>query len=118
MVLDEPNANLDAEGEAALRAALAELKARGVTVIMVGHRPALMSQLDKLAVLTHGVLEAFGPAATVVSRLRAAASSTAQGSAARCAPRRTRARRSSDAASRARALDALVRPAGRRRGCC
>jgi ATP-binding cassette, subfamily C, type I secretion system permease/ATPase len=73
VVLDEPNANLDAEGEAALQAALRELKARGVTVIMAGHRPALMSQLDKLAVLNGGVLEAFGPAAAVVSRRRAAA---------------------------------------------
>ena len=51
VVLDEPNANLDAQGEAALAAALAELKARGVPTIMVSHRPALMSQLDKLAVL-------------------------------------------------------------------
>jgi len=73
VVLDEPNANLDAEGEAAVQAALRELKARRVTVIMAGHRPALMAQLDKLAVLNGGVLEAFGPAAAVVSRLRAAA---------------------------------------------
>jgi PrtD family type I secretion system ABC transporter len=70
VVLDEPNANLDAEGEAALAAALGELKARGVTTIMVGHRPALMSQLDKLAMLKDGALEAFGPSATVLSRLR------------------------------------------------
>ena len=73
VVLDEPNANLDAQGEAALRAALAELKTRGVTTIMVGHRPALMSQLDKLALLKDGALEAFGPAATVVPRMRAVA---------------------------------------------
>jgi PrtD family type I secretion system ABC transporter len=73
VVLDEPNANLDAEGETALQAALRELKSRGVTVIMAGHRPALMAQLDKLAVLNGGVLEAFGPAAAVLSRLRAAA---------------------------------------------
>lgn len=70
VVLDEPNANLDAEGEAALAAALGELKARCVTTIMVGHRPALMSQLDKLAMLKDGALEAFGPSASVLSRLR------------------------------------------------
>ena len=70
VVLDEPNANLDGEGEVALLAALAELKARGVTVIMVGHRPAMMSKLDKLAVLKDGVLEAFGPTAGVLARLR------------------------------------------------
>jgi PrtD family type I secretion system ABC transporter len=71
VVLDEPNANLDAEGEAALGAALLELKSRGVTTIMVGHRPALMSQLDKLAVLKDGVLEAFGPAATILPQKHA-----------------------------------------------
>jgi PrtD family type I secretion system ABC transporter len=70
VVLDEPNANLDAEGEAALAAALREIKSRGTTVIMVGHRPALMAQLDKLALLRDGVLEAFGAADAVLSRLR------------------------------------------------
>ena len=71
VVLDEPNANLDAQGEAALQAALGELKARGVTTIMVGHRPALMSQLDKLAVLNEGALEAFGPSITILPRMHA-----------------------------------------------
>jgi ABC-type protease/lipase transport system fused ATPase/permease subunit len=70
VVLDEPNANLDAEGEVALMAALAELKARGVTLIMVGHRQKLMAQLDKLAVLKDGALEAFGPTAAVLPRVR------------------------------------------------
>jgi PrtD family type I secretion system ABC transporter len=73
VVLDEPNANLDADGERALAAALAGLKARGATVVMVGHRPAMMAALDKLAVLSDGALEAFGPAAAVLSRLRAVA---------------------------------------------
>ena len=66
VVLDEPNANLDAEGEAALAAALRELKQRGATVVVVSHRPALMSQLDKIAVLRDGVLEAFGPVTEVL----------------------------------------------------
>jgi PrtD family type I secretion system ABC transporter len=73
VILDEPNASLDAEGENALSAALAELKARGSTVVLVGHRPAMMSALDKLAVLNEGALEAFGPAAAVLARLRAVA---------------------------------------------
>jgi len=73
VVLDEPNANLDAEGETALAAALHELKQRGATVIVVSHRPALMSQLDKVAVLKDGVLEAFGPVSSVSPRLRAVA---------------------------------------------
>jgi PrtD family type I secretion system ABC transporter len=70
VVLDEPNANLDAEGETALNAALQALKARGVTVVMVGHRASLVAQLDKLAVLREGRLDAFGPAAAVLPRLR------------------------------------------------
>jgi PrtD family type I secretion system ABC transporter len=73
VMLDEPNASLDAEGERALAAALVELKARGTTVVMVGHRPAMMSTLDKLAVLNEGTLEAFGPASAVLARLRAVA---------------------------------------------
>src|SRR3954468_20134146 len=73
VVLDEPNANLDAEGEAALKAALRELKARGMTLVVVGHRPGLMSQLDKLAVLKAGALEAFGPSAAILAPLRAVA---------------------------------------------
>lgn len=71
VVLDEPNANLDAEGEAALAAALKELQARRVTVVLVGHRPAIMARLDKLAVLKDGALEAFGPTASILPHLRA-----------------------------------------------
>ncbi len=78
VVLDEPNANLDAEGEMALVAALAELKARGVTLIMVGHRQKLMARLDKLAVLNDGVLEAFGPPAEVLPRIRTLAKPSAR----------------------------------------
>lgn len=69
VVLDEPNANLDAEGELALRAALGALKERGVTVIVVGHRPALMARLDRLAILNDGAIEASGPANEILSRL-------------------------------------------------
>jgi PrtD family type I secretion system ABC transporter len=78
VVLDEPNASLDAEGETALMDALAELKARGATVVVVGHRRKLMSQLDKLAVLKDGALEAFGPTALILPRLGAMAKSTAR----------------------------------------
>ena len=49
---------------------LAELKTRGVTVVLVGHRRRVMSQLDKLAVLRNGALEAIGPTATILARLR------------------------------------------------
>ncbi len=72
VVLDEPNAHLDADGDAALKHVLLTLKTSGTTVIVVGHRPGLMAQLDKLAVLKDGALEAFGPAPAVLARLAGA----------------------------------------------
>jgi ATP-binding cassette, subfamily C, type I secretion system permease/ATPase len=76
VMLDEPNANLDAVGEAALAAALAELKLRGVTVIIVSHNVALMAGLDKLLVLREGALDMYGPSAAVLARLRSSAPSS------------------------------------------
>ena len=61
------------QAEIALAAAIGELKMRAVTTIMVGHRPALMSQLDKLAVLKDGALEAFGSSAAILPRMRSVA---------------------------------------------
>jgi ABC-type protease/lipase transport system fused ATPase/permease subunit len=69
VVLDEPNANLDAAGDEALRAALQTLKARGTTVVVVGHRPALMSCLDKIAVLKDGAVVAFDASAALLPQL-------------------------------------------------
>ncbi len=73
VVLDEPNANLDAAGEAALLATLASLKSDGVTVVMVTHSPTFTTALDKLAVLKNGALEMFGPSAAVLARLHGSA---------------------------------------------
>ena len=69
LILDEPNANLDEEGDAALAAALIALKARGVTVIVVTHRRNLTSRLDRIAILRNGKIEAFGHTASVLARL-------------------------------------------------
>ncbi len=69
VVLDEPNASLDAEGEAALGAAIAALKATGTTVVLVSHRPALMRHADTLAVLRDGALDSIGPRDQVLARL-------------------------------------------------
>jgi PrtD family type I secretion system ABC transporter len=71
VVLDEPDAHLDAEGQDALKAALRALKACGSTVVVVGHRGGLMAQLDKIAVIKEGALQAFGPAATVLAAAQA-----------------------------------------------
>ena len=85
VVLDEPNANLDAQGQAALSTAIRELGARDVTTIMVGHSLDLMSHLDKLAVLKDGALEAFGPSATILSQLRSVAARSTRPALARAA---------------------------------
>ncbi|KAF0166716.1 MAG: ATP-binding cassette subfamily C bacterial [Rhodocyclaceae bacterium] len=69
VVLDEPNANLDAEGETALMQAMAELKQAGVTLILITHRPSILSGVDKLLVLREGMVEAYGPRAEVMARV-------------------------------------------------
>ncbi|HEY6135634.1 MAG TPA: type I secretion system permease/ATPase [Rubrivivax sp.] len=72
VLLDEPNAHLDAEGEAALAAALAALKQAGTTVVLVSHRPALMRHADTLVVLREGAIDVTGPRDQVLSRLAGA----------------------------------------------
>lgn len=78
LVLDEPNASLDAEGEQALAQALSQLKARGTTVVMVGHRPSMMRVVDKLAVVREGRLEMMGPREQVLAWLQAPSSAQPQ----------------------------------------
>ena len=69
LVLDEPNANLDAEGEVALGQTLADLKAAGTTIVVIAHRPAVLNAVDKVLVLRDGQIEAFGPRADIVGKL-------------------------------------------------
>ena len=54
VVLDEPNANLDQEGDAALARAIVEMKQRGTTIIVISHKPALIEHADKVLVLRPG----------------------------------------------------------------
>ena len=61
VVLDEPNANLDAAGEAALGEAIIGVRQRGAIVIVIAHRPSAIANLDKLLVLNEGRVRAFGP---------------------------------------------------------
>jgi PrtD family type I secretion system ABC transporter len=61
VVLDEPNANLDGEGEIALQKALAQIKARGAIVVIISHRPSALEQCDKILILRNGSQQAFGP---------------------------------------------------------
>jgi ATP-binding cassette subfamily C protein len=72
VVLDEPNANLDNEGEAALERAVQDAKARGATVVIITHRPAIAAKCDHVLVLRDGQIEQFGPAQEVFRRLSGA----------------------------------------------
>ena len=69
IVLDEPNASLDAEGENALLAALDSMKANGATVVIISHKPSIFRAADKMLVLREGRVELFGPRDQVMSRL-------------------------------------------------
>jgi len=69
VVLDEPNASLDAEGDEALLRTLAGLKAERATVVIVAHRPSLLRGVDKLLVLKDGTVQTFGPRAEVLAKL-------------------------------------------------
>ena len=70
VVLDEPNSNLDELGDAALVQAIKALKARGRTVVVVGHRPSTFDVMDKILVLREGALAAYGPRDDVLAALR------------------------------------------------
>lgn len=69
VVLDEPNANLDAEGEEALMGAIDALKANGATVVIISHKPGVFRAADKMLVLRDGRVELFGPRDQVMARL-------------------------------------------------
>ena len=72
VVLDEPNANLDDVGEAALVRTVQELKAKGRTVFLVTHRPGIVAVADRLLILRNGTVQANGPRDQVLAALRAA----------------------------------------------
>ena len=71
LVLDEPNAFLDAEGEAALMAAMMSARKRGATILIIAHRRSVLETADQLLVLEAGRPTMFGPAKEVVARLQA-----------------------------------------------
>lgn len=70
IVLDEPNSNLDAEGEVALTKAILASRARGAIVLVVAHRPSALAGVDLLLTLNKGLLQAFGPRDKVIAALR------------------------------------------------
>lgn len=66
IVLDEPTSNLDAIGEASVRAAVDALKTAGCTVVVIAHRPSLVGGVDTMMVVQKGKLTHFGPTADVM----------------------------------------------------
>ena len=66
VVLDEPNSNLDAEGEQALGEAILKVRERGGIVILVAHRPSILQYVDMVGVVQGGRLVSFGPKDDVV----------------------------------------------------
>lgn len=70
LVLDEPNASLDVDGEAALLKMIQALKKRGITIIIIAHRPNIMQHVDKILVLRDGAMQAFGPRDEILARLK------------------------------------------------
>ena len=72
MVLDEPNSNLDEQGELALGNALQIMKRNNVTVILVTHRQNVLTHVDKLLLLNDGKLAVYGPRDQVIAHLHQA----------------------------------------------
>ena len=71
IVLDEPNANLDDAGEAALYQTVQGLKAEGKTVFLITHRPGAVAVADRLLLLNDGQVQAEGPRDAVIAALQA-----------------------------------------------
>lgn len=69
VVLDEPNSNLDPDGEVALARAVAGVKARGGIVLLVAHRREILGVVDLLLVMRGGAMQAFGPRDEVLAKL-------------------------------------------------
>jgi len=69
LVLDEPNSNLDAVGDAALTEALNAMRARGSIVVIVAHRSSAIAAVNKILVLEQGRVATFGPKEEVMRRI-------------------------------------------------
>lgn len=78
IVLDEPNSNLDDVGEAALVAAIQDLRQRGKTIVLITHRTSIIGITSKLLLLKDGVAQLFGPTDQVLAALNQAAQQAQQ----------------------------------------
>ena len=71
VILDEPNSNLDQEGDEALTDAILAVKARGGIVVVVAHRPNVIQTVDHVLVMVDGRMQAFGPKDEILKRVLA-----------------------------------------------
>src|SRR5262249_44705519 len=69
IVLDEPNANLDADGEAALLLALQQLRQQGSTVVLIAHKTNVLAIADKILVIVQGRIQGFGMRDEILNKL-------------------------------------------------
>jgi ATP-binding cassette subfamily C protein len=69
IVLDEPNSNLDAEGDEALTQAILGIRARGAIAVVVAHRPSAIAGVDYILVMAKGRQQQFGPKEEVLNRV-------------------------------------------------
>ncbi len=69
IILDEPNSNLDDEGEKELVEALRRIKAEGSTIIVITHRTMVLQSVDKILVMKEGAAVSFGPKDQVLASL-------------------------------------------------
>ena len=70
LVLDEPNASLDAIGEEALGSAIEFAKEEKITTILISHRPAILNLADKIMVVKDGVMVAFGSKGEMIGEVQ------------------------------------------------
>ena len=77
LILDEPNASLDSQGEEALGDAIAAAKAREAAIMIVTHRQAALRDADRLAVMKNGIIEHQGPREQVIEQLKQSAARAA-----------------------------------------
>ncbi len=69
VVLDEPNSNLDAEGERALSEAIMSVRARGGIVIVIAHRPSALAAANMVLMMNEGRMQAFGPKDEILAQI-------------------------------------------------
>jgi PrtD family type I secretion system ABC transporter len=69
IVLDEPNSNLDSDGDKALTQAIMRARARGAIVIVVAHRPSALAGVDQVLAMMNGRAHALGPRDEVLAKL-------------------------------------------------